>query len=135
VDVRLFLPAKSDVVLSRFAARHLYAGLFRAGISIFEYVPQMVHAKVFLVDDVVYVGSSNLDPRSLYLNYEIMIRTTRPEALAGAHGTFCTLEKRSSQLDPATWFKARTWSEKLRERWAYFLLYRVDPWVSGLLSR
>ena len=36
--------------------------------------PRMVHAKAVLVDDeLALVGSANLDGRSLFLNYEMMV--------------------------------------------------------------
>jgi cardiolipin synthase len=38
-----------------------------------------------VVDDVVYAGSSNLDPRSLRINYEMMIRFQN-RAMADAAG-------------------------------------------------
>ena len=129
-DVRLVLPSRSDVTLSQYAARRLYAGLFRAKISVYEYQPQMVHAKIFLLDEIVYVGSSNLDPRSLFLNYELMVRTTVAEVRTGVESTFAEIFSRSHRIESSGWFKARSWTSKLRERWAYLLLYRIDPWVS-----
>ena len=49
------------------AGRSLYRRLLlKAGVEIFhEHQPQILHAKLIIVDGVVYVGSSNLDPRSL----------------------------------------------------------------------
>ncbi len=38
--------------------------------------PHMVHAKVLVVDDrLAVVGSANMDMRSLFLNYEIVMFT------------------------------------------------------------
>jgi cardiolipin synthase A/B len=39
-----------------------YRRLLAAGVEIYEYQPQILHAKMFLLDDVVYAGSANLDP-------------------------------------------------------------------------
>ncbi len=133
-DVRLILPAKSDIALSQFAARRLYAGLFRARIAVYEYEPQMIHAKIFLIDNKVYTGSSNLDPRSLYLNHELMVRTTDDSLRASVETTFAALFARSRRIEPTTWPTARSWTGKLRERWAFFLLYRLDPWISRSLG-
>jgi len=42
-----------------------------AGAHLFGYQPGMVHAKAMVVDDTfAYVGSPNMDVRSLLLNYE-----------------------------------------------------------------
>jgi cardiolipin synthase len=72
VDVRLLLPdADTDVTITRWAAHDEYEGLLRSGVRIYEYAPQMMHAKTFTVDGALAaVGSLNLDGRSLYFNTE-----------------------------------------------------------------
>ena len=72
--VQLLLAGKSDVPVSQLAARSLYRRLLKAGVEIYEYQPQILHAKLVLADGIIYVGSSNLDIRSLNLNYELMLR-------------------------------------------------------------
>ena len=72
--VQLILPGKSDVLVSQLAGQSLYRRFLKAGVQIHEYQPQVLHAKLIIADDVVYVGSANLDPRSLDINYELMIR-------------------------------------------------------------
>ncbi|RLB46091.1 MAG: cardiolipin synthase, partial [Deltaproteobacteria bacterium] len=46
VDVRLMLPALSDMRLVRWAARSYYQELLTVGVRIFEYQASMLHAKV-----------------------------------------------------------------------------------------
>jgi len=47
--------------------------LAEAGARI-RLVPQMIHAKAVVVDDSLAVaGSANLDARSLFLNFEVMV--------------------------------------------------------------
>jgi len=71
VDVRIMVPAKSDVMLVRHASRSYYPELLEAGARIFEYQPAMLHAKVAVFDDkLTLVGSANLDSRSFRLNFE-----------------------------------------------------------------
>jgi cardiolipin synthase len=49
-----------------------YGSLLKAGVSIYEYQPSMIHAKVMLVDGVWgVVGSTNFDNRSFGLNDEV----------------------------------------------------------------
>lgn len=132
--VQIIVPGKSDVALARRAARHLYAGLMRAGVELWEYEPQVLHTKLFLAHDAAYVGSSNLDTRSLHINYELMLRLTEPAVVAGARDIFAGLLAHSQRIDPATWARSRTWWEKLREQWAYWLLSRVDPYVARWLA-
>ena len=133
-DVRLVLPGRSDVPLAQLAARHLYAGLHRHGVQIHEYQPQVLHAKLLLVDDIVYTGSSNLDPRSLHLNHELMVRVTDARFRAEAEAIWADLFHHSRRIPAAGWRGSRTWMQKLRERWSFFLLYRLDPWLTRGVS-
>ena len=71
VDVRIILPHIPDKKVAFALAYTHYRELIRAGVSIYEYTPGFVHAKVFLSDDSkAVVGSINLDYRSLYLHFE-----------------------------------------------------------------
>jgi phosphatidylserine/phosphatidylglycerophosphate/cardiolipin synthase-like enzyme len=71
VDVRLLLPGPiTDHPAVRYAGRRFYQALLRAGVRIFEYQPQFLHAKVLLCDDWVSLGSSNIDRWNLHWNLE-----------------------------------------------------------------
>jgi len=71
---RLITAAKSDNNATIAAARFTYGRLLRRGVELFEYVPTKLHTKLVVLDDIVHIGSSNLDIRSLYLNMELMLR-------------------------------------------------------------
>jgi cardiolipin synthase len=71
---RLITAAKSDNNATIAAARFTYGRLLKRGVEIFEYAPTKLHTKLVVLDDVVHIGSSNLDIRSLYLNMELMLR-------------------------------------------------------------
>ncbi len=74
VDVRLLVPARSDVPLTRWAARAFYAGLMAAGVRVYEYLPRMLHAKVLVIDGRwAALGTANFDYRSLFVNYELVL--------------------------------------------------------------
>ena len=77
--VQMILAGKSDVLLSQLAGQSLYRRFLRSGVQIHEFTPQILHAKLIVIDDVVYVGSSNLDQRSLNINYELMVRFENKE--------------------------------------------------------
>jgi cardiolipin synthase A/B len=130
--VQLIVAAKSDVLLSRLACQRLYSRLLRAGIEIYEYQPQILHAKLIVIDDIVYVGSANLDTRSLNINYELLVRV-RNRGLAGqAREIFAGDLQHCKRIDAATWRTSRTLWQKIKERWAYFILAKVDPYVARL---
>jgi cardiolipin synthase len=128
--VQLILAGKSDVYLSQLAGRSLYRRLLRAGVEIYEYQPQILHAKLIIVDDAVYAGSSNLDPRSLRLNYELMLRLPDPRLAESARACFADCLAHSRRIELVAWRKSRTWLRRLKHRWAYFLLMHVDPFFA-----
>ena len=70
--VRVLVPNRSNHVMADYARGFYLRKLQEASGEIFRYPHNMVHAKVFLVDEqVAVVGSANMDMRSLFLNYEI----------------------------------------------------------------
>lgn len=71
VNVRVMVPAHSDVRLVGHASRYLFGRLLRAGVRIFEYEGRMMHAKAGVVDGQwATIGSFNLDKRSMLHNLE-----------------------------------------------------------------
>jgi cardiolipin synthase len=128
--VQLILAGRSDVRLSQLASRRLYQTLLRAGVEISEYLPQVLHAKLFIVDHVVYAGSANLDARSLRINYELLLRIEQPSMAAAAQEIFSSDLARCQRIDPVTWKESRSFLTKLWEKWAYLLLARLDPFLA-----
>jgi len=128
--VQLILPGKSDVLVSQLAAQSLYRRFLKAGVEICEYQPQVLHAKLFIIDDVVYVGSANLDQRSLNINYELMIRFENRQLAEQAREIFADTLQRCEPITFEQWRQSRTLWRRLKQRWAYFLLVRIDPAVA-----
>lgn len=134
VPVEIVVPGKTDVVWSQRAARHLYGGLLRAGVKIYEYQPQIMHTKLIVTEAAAYVGSSNLDTRSLHINYELMLRVDEPSVVAGGQALFDLLRARSQPVDRGKWRHSRPWFTRLRDAAAYWLLARADPYVTRWLA-
>jgi len=128
--VQLILAGKSDVLISQLAGRSLYRRLLKGGVEIYEYKPQVLHAKLIIVDDVVYVGSSNLDQRSLQINYELMIRFQNAEVARQAREIFDGSLKHCHKIGLEEWRKSRTLWQKIEQRFAYWLLVRIDPYFA-----
>jgi cardiolipin synthase len=72
VDVRLLTSGtRTDVKITRLAARSQYAILLAAGVRAYEYRPTNMHAKTFVVDGSwTAIGTMNFDNRSLAYNNE-----------------------------------------------------------------
>jgi cardiolipin synthase len=98
-------------------------------VEIYEYQPQVLHAKLILSDGVVYVGSSNLDIRSLNLNYELMLRLEDETVAVEAREIFERLLKHSQRIELHQWRKSQTFWQRWENHWAHFLLTRIYPLV------
>jgi cardiolipin synthase len=73
VPVDLVLPVRSNHHLADVARNRPLRDLARAGARIWL-TPHMVHAKAVVIDHgFALAGSANLDARSLFLNYELMV--------------------------------------------------------------
>ncbi len=71
VDVRVYVPDPSNHFVADLARGQPLRDAAAAGVSVIRFIGGMVHAKIVLVDDALaMVGSVNIDPRSLFLNFE-----------------------------------------------------------------
>ncbi len=74
VQVQIILPAKNNIRMIHWATFHLIPTFLEAGVHIFYQDPPFSHAKLFIIDDYyVQIGSTNFDPRSLRLNFELNV--------------------------------------------------------------
>ncbi|MEM8954122.1 MAG: cardiolipin synthase [Verrucomicrobiota bacterium] len=72
VDVRIMLPANPDHLLVWLASFSYLEQMESAGVKMFRYHGGFLHQKVALVDDhIAFVGTANLDNRSMRLNFEL----------------------------------------------------------------
>lgn len=132
--VRLVLPSKLDHGAAIWAARFTYAGLLRKKVQIYEYQPTKLHTKLFVIDDVVYIGSANFDIRSMFLNLELMLRIENPAFAAYVRGYVEGEIAQSEQITPEL-YKARTgpWT-RLKQLAAYFVMAVLDYNVTRRLN-
>lgn len=74
VRVRVLIPGRSNYGVVDWACRHYLPDLVQAGLEIYAIGEPFLHSKLFLVDEYyAMVGSTNIDPRSLHLNFELMV--------------------------------------------------------------
>jgi cardiolipin synthase len=74
VDVQVMIPARNNWPLVQWALQHNMAELLDTGVRVLQRPSPFAHSKCLLVDqEYALVGSSNLDPRSLRLNFELGI--------------------------------------------------------------
>lgn len=71
VEVILIFPKRNDSLIVAAASRSHYFTLLSAGVTIYEFIPGLLHAKTLTIDNKIsFIGSTNLDIRSFNLNYE-----------------------------------------------------------------
>ncbi|MBG6074721.1 phosphatidylserine/phosphatidylglycerophosphate/cardiolipin synthase family protein [Polaromonas sp. CG_9.11] len=102
VAVDLILPRRSNHRLADLARPAALREMAAAGARVWL-VDGMVHAKAVVIDtELALAGSANLDERSLFLNYELMMAFFRP---ADVHRFACWIEQ---QRAAARLYRAKT---------------------------
>ncbi len=97
VRFTVLVPAKADVRLPQLATDSMYRKLLRARVRIYERTNRMMHTKLMIVDrQWSVVGSSNMDPRSLWTNLEFLA-VIRSRPFAEAMSAIARYELRHSQ--------------------------------------
>jgi cardiolipin synthase len=80
VQVTLVIPRKTDSPTTKWAARAHYLDLLDAGVRIMHHQRALLHSKTITVDsNVGVIGSTNIDMRSFYLNYEVTLFIYDPD--------------------------------------------------------
>ncbi|MGI9334921.1 MAG: phospholipase D-like domain-containing protein, partial [Gammaproteobacteria bacterium] len=79
VLVNVVLPQRSNLRYVDWATRKVLPELIHRGVRVYLQPPPFAHTKLFLVDGVYsLIGSANMDPRSLRLNFELMVEVFCP---------------------------------------------------------
>jgi len=115
VDVRLLVPARSDVPLTRWAAQAFYAALIAAGVRVYEYLPRMLHAKTVAIDGRwAALGTANFDYRSFFLNYELVLAVPDARVCGLLERQFLHDLTESLPVSAEGWARRR-WPQRLLE--------------------
>ncbi len=123
VQVTLLLQGRYEYFMQYYASRPVYGSLLRAGVTIHEYSPSFLHAKVAVIDGRwATVGSSNLDPLSLLLAREANV-VVEDEAFAGQlrERLMQAIAHHGQVMDPAR-YERRPLLERVLERLALGLM-------------
>lgn len=92
VVVTILLPERSNLRYVHWATRNLLWELLRREVRVFYQPAPFNHGKLLVVDEsYVLVGSANIDPRSLRLNYELGVEVFDPAFGAEMSGLFDAL--------------------------------------------
>lgn len=115
IDVSVILPAKNNLVYVDWACRHMLWQLVGSGIDVYYQPPPFEHSKLFIIDNqYCLIGSANIDPRSLRLNYEIGVEIY-DEQLATELSHYTQQVIDSSHLITLEELEQRSFSVKVRD--------------------
>ncbi len=80
VEVNIVLPQENNLPFVHYATQNMLWELLQWGVRVFYQPPPFNHSKLFLADEsYALVGSANLDPRSLRLNFELEVEIYNQE--------------------------------------------------------
>ncbi len=113
VDVRILLPARSDIFFIPWASSYFYHALLSAGVRIFEYQDRILHAKTIIIDDWATIGSSNLNSRSLHHDLELDYSLQQQESKESLIKDFLDDLKNSKEMDQYSFEQKRLWQRLL----------------------
>jgi cardiolipin synthase len=131
---RIITAARSDNHATIAAARYTYKNLLRRGVEIFEYQPTKLHSKLVVLDDIVHIGSSNFDIRSLYLNLEMMLRVDDPAFAMLMRAYFEHEIGESLAITPTLHRKRSGWWTRIIQAISFFLVTSADYTITRRLN-
>jgi cardiolipin synthase A/B len=123
---RLIMAGKTDNHATISAARFLYRYLLKRKARIFEFQTRPLHMKLIIIDDSVYIGSSNLDVRSLFINMEIMVRIDDASFAARMRKLVDGLVSESEEQTRELLKQRDSYWSRFKSTLAYFLVNSVD---------
>ena len=112
VDVRILLPERTNIHLAHWAALHNLRHILDRNLKVYLQPAPFIHTKAILIDhNYTLVGSANLDPRSLRLNYEVMVEVFSEDFAAQLEEYFERCLAKTQLLDEARLKAIPTWMQ------------------------
>jgi cardiolipin synthase A/B len=131
---RIVTAALSDNDATIAAARHSFSRLLRRRVQLYEYQPARLHTKLVVVDDIVHLGSSNFDYRSLYINMELMLRIKDAGFAAAMRAYFERELDDCSAITPEVHKRRATLLRRIQWAVSHFLVNIMDYTVTRRLN-
>jgi len=117
VRVRVLVQGQLEFWWARWAEASLMDELTQAGIEMVAYRESYLHAKAWLIDDWVCIGSSNMDPVSLLLSLEANLSSTNVELVQALRKSLDAASGQGRSV-PLTAFGETVWDAYDQPRWA-----------------
>lgn len=124
VDVKLLISRRTDVIFFPLVSTTYYQQLLAVDIKIYEYNEQIIHAKTMLLDNLLLVGSSNLNHRSFLHDLELDFIMTKQTSINTTEAKFRQLVDKSEVVTVKR-FESIVWSKKVLGQ----LLWKLRYWL------
>jgi cardiolipin synthase len=124
VDIKIVLSAESDAPIFKRATNFLYSFILRNNISIYEYLPSNLHAKVATVDGKwSTIGSYNLNHLSDYGSIELNVDISDSRFARKFEELLIRIIKKDCrQVIFEDYLRRRTWFSKLSDWFSYQMI-------------
>ncbi len=113
VDVRIIIPKKSDVFFMHWISLPLIKALSDKGVKVFVYQPRFAHQKLFIADNWMCVGSTNLNHRSFLHDLEMDVVISRDENKALLEKNYLLDQNASEAFARSEWSTLPIWQRVL----------------------
>lgn len=99
VDVSVILPEKNNLPYIKWATQNMLWEMVEYGVQVYYQPPPFAHTKIFIVDDIyAQIGSANMDPRSLRLNFELNVEVFDRAVVSRLADHISEIRSRSRQV-------------------------------------
>lgn len=125
VEIDIILPRRSDQWWVDCATRRWLTQLVGRQVKVWYRPAPFAHTKLFLMDDYyALIGSANLDPRSLRLNFELVVEMYDAVCVRKLRGHFDEVREVSREVTQQ-WLRRRPPHQKLRDA----VLWLFSPYL------
>jgi len=108
-DVRLMIPRKNDVWFMKWISLPILGSLVTRGVKIYIYSPGFSHQKVFIADDWMCIGSTNLNHRSFLHDLEMDVVITHEANKLRITQSFVNDQALSHVFEAGEWTHLPLW--------------------------
>ena len=71
IDVRILISQKTDIHVFKWLQYFYFAYLLKNGVKVYQFTESVLHAKNYIIDDFMTIGSTNLNHRSFIHDLEV----------------------------------------------------------------